>query len=194
MSVTQDELETAILLMLAEEAAVSNRRLMARQIATKFTKPIGETQVQIALQHLTKIGLADGNFDNANSMGFQITRDGILRVEERFDRVDEGENTKYVPSPHSSGFDTDEISALADQGTYVFPVPPIDTSSSAAGTNPIIINNHVNPTFSNTVFGNKSDTPGSSGSAAWLSAWGTWATVLVAVAAILVTLYLAGKI
>jgi hypothetical protein len=190
---TQKELEGAILLMLAEEAQVSSRRLKARQIAAKFVPPIGETQVQIALNHLAKIGFVDSNFDNMHSIGSQITRNGILHVEEKICRRDVGENSKYTPSSGSSGWDSDEKDRLEEQGTYVLPVPPEDNHPSDAGPASVIIHNHVNPTINNTITGLGSGTSNSAAWASWFSAWGTWAGVAFAILAIVVTLKLAGK-
>ena len=80
-----------------------------------------------------------------------------------------------------------------EASTHAFPIPPDRTALSNDGRPaPVIIHNHVNPTFNNTMTSSNSDN--ASSGAAWLSAWGTWAAVLVAVAAIFVTLILADKI
>lgn len=175
--------------MLAEEARTSNRRLTARQIANKFTTPIGETQVKIALSHLEKVGLASGNFDNVNSMGFQITRDGLLSVEGGFDRVDNGHNSTYIPSAEPTVWDQDQPDALAEQGTYVFSIPPEpSTSSPETGPAPVIIYNNVNPTFSNANTQENLAVPSVGGNSK--IDWTKWGTVLGALG-IVVTILIA---
>jgi len=188
----------SILLMLAEEARASNRRLRAEEIARKFVPPAGETQVRISLQHLQKIGLASGSFDNPRSAGFQITREGIVAVEAQFDRVDDGENTSYHPAEVSAPvFNADELQSLAEQGTYVFPVPPeANLPAKDTGPAPVVIHNHVNP-----VITNNNTMPSSDPEANRLARSGAragWTNAVIAIIAcvvvVAITLWAAGKL
>jgi hypothetical protein len=193
---SQVELETSILLMLAEEARASNRRLRAEEIAAKFVPPVGGTQVQIALQHLERTGMASGNFDNPRSSGFQITRGGIVAVEDQFDRIDEGPNTSYRPKASVEAFDADELQSLADEGTYVFPVPPEVGSSTGAVPAPVVIHNHVNPIITNNNAGPSGDAEANR--LAQSGARAGWTNALIAIIAcvvvVAVTLWAAGKL
>jgi hypothetical protein len=192
---TQEELETSILLMLGEEARVSHARLTVDQIARKFISPIGKTQIQIALQHLTKLGLASSNFDNPRASGFQITRDGIVAIERDFDRIDEAENSSYRPKTQAA-FSDDQLADLAEQGTYVFPVPP-EPERTAHDTvpAPVIIHNHVNPVFNNSVSSPADPEANRNARSGAIAAWfNVWIALLIGVAVILVSLWIAGKL
>ena len=198
MAPTQKELENSILLILGEEARVSNRRLQAVEIALKFIPRIGETQIRLSLAHLESQGLVSSNFDNPRSSGYQVTRSGLLAIENSFDRVDDGENSSYRPKA-SSIFAEGELEELAAQGTYVFPVPPdseVQTSNSVPA--PIIIHNHMNPVFNNN---NANTSLQDDANVFRLTRSGVragWMNVLialvVAVASIFVSLWIAGKI
>ena len=200
MTPTQEELETSILLMLGEEARASSRRLSAAHIARKFIPPVGETQIKISLAHLKNQGLVSSNFDNPKSLGYQVTRDGLLTIEGKFDRVEEGENSSYRPKAESS-FSAGELEDLAAQGTYVFPVPPEGASAIRDSVPaPIIIHNHVNPVFNNTNASTSVPSPNdldasraarSGTRAGWAN---VWIALIVGVAGLLVALWIAGKI
>jgi hypothetical protein len=190
---TQEDVETSILLMLAEEARTSNRRLRSSAIAKKFVPNVGETQVKLALDHLVKQGLASSSFDNPSSSGFQITRNGIIAVENNFDRVDDGENSSYRPKPPA--FSNEDLNSLAAEGTYVFPAPPDGPAAEDSPPAPVIINNYVSPTFSNSNVSTADPEAGRVAKSGARAGWANvWVAVIAAVAVILVTLWAAGKL
>ena len=187
-----------MLLMLGEEARVSNRRLLAVEIARKFIPPIGVTQIRLSLTHLESQGLVSSNFDNPRSSGYQVTRSGLLAIERSFERIDDGESSSYHPKT-SSSFSEGELEELAAQGTYVFPVPPdseVQTSNSVPA--PIIIHNHMNPVFKNTSTNTSSHDDADVARIARSGVRAGWVNVLIAfvvgVAGIFVALWIAGKI
>ena len=65
----QEDLEESILLMLYEESERNTRRLKVRDISRKFTQPVGEAKVAAGLQHLQKLRLVSGSFDNFTANG-----------------------------------------------------------------------------------------------------------------------------
>lgn len=187
-----------MLLMLGEEARASNRRLLAFDISRKFIPPIGETQIRLSLTHLENQGLVSSNFDNPRSSGYQITRGGLLAIERSFERIDEGESSSYRPRA-STSFSEDELEELAAEGTYVFPVPP--DSEAQIGNSvpaPIIIHNHMNPVFNNTNTNASSQNDAEVSRIARSGTRAGWVNVLIAlvvgVAGIFVSLWIAGKI
>jgi hypothetical protein len=179
--------------MLAEEARISDRRLRSSAIARKFVPNVGETQVKLALEHLVKQGLASSSFDDPSASGFQITRNGIISVENNFDRIDNGTNSSYRPKPPA--FSNEEVDSLAAEGTYVFPAPPDEDASADSPPAPVIINNYVSPTFSNSnVSAADPDAGGVAKSGARAGWANVWVAIIAAIAVILVTLWVAGKL
>ena len=189
----QEHLETSILLMLVEEARVSNRRLKLPTIARQFVPNVGETQVKLGLDHLVKQGLASCSFDNPSSSGFQVTREGIVAVENNFDRIDDGENSSYRPK--APVFDDQELSSLAAEGTYVFPAPPDTPALSEAPPAPVVINNYVSPTFNNSNVSAGDPEAGRVAKSGARAGWANvWVAIIAAIGVILVTLWIDGKL
>ncbi len=196
-SPSQQDVETSILLMLAEEARLTGCRLLPRQVAKKFIPAIGETQAQLSLKHLESIRLVSGALDNLTSMGFAITRNGMLSVKERFDHVNDGKNSSYHLKDEFFG--DDNIRALAAECTYVLPIPPDVEDKPPPGPIPVIIHNHVNPVFNNIgsiadKVDDQSHLVRSQARASWFSGWVSLLAAAVALAAIVASLWVAGKV
>jgi hypothetical protein len=138
---TQKDLENCILLMLAEEARASDRPLTVNEIVRKLIPPVGATQVQIGLTHLERLGLASGNFDNPRSLGFLITRKGMIEVESQFDRTDYNADSSYRAKVQPSGPEPSELGELVETASDT-PRPlslNVDSTSPSASTSPIFV-------------------------------------------------------
>ena len=169
-------IEQSVLLMLAEAAEDNVSQLCPRDMAQRFRPPIPFRKIEIAADHLVEIGHAKAiEYEHATT-DYRITQKGLNWVEEHFTRQDDtAGNTSWT-----------EIAEIAK--------PAEESQSLAAGVhihNTFAPQNVFHPTNTQTQQG---ILPTSEGSASLWSAWGTWIGVILAGAAIVVSLYVAGKL
>jgi len=174
----QEDLEEGILLMLYEESERNSRRLKVREISRKFTPAIGEARIAAGLQHLQKLHLVSGSFDNFTASGFAITRSGILHIEQNYDRNDEGEDTAWRMKA-----DAVQIGQRPSNNSASALSPPSSSPSGQATVPPINIYNNYNPSNEQHLkVAASDDTSSKSATAAgWFGAWGTWVAAVVAI-------------
>jgi hypothetical protein len=182
--------------MLAEEAGLSGDRLSARIIAKRFRPPCGETQVRLALTHLSKLGLITSSFDNLLHAGFEISRSGLLKVEKEFDYLEvEGNNEFRLKSEEAIAV-VDQKTGYKGSNDSTFVVQPTGGGAEAkpSASTPFVIYNHVSPIFNNSASAAPAHESGVARSgvrAGWLN---LWVAVIFGLASLAVALWIAGKL
>ncbi|WP_176495556.1 hypothetical protein [Sphingomonas sp. HMP6] len=174
----------SILLILYEESERCTGRLKVRQLSAKISGA-GEVRVSAGLQHLQKLGLVSGSFDNFTASGFVISRKGLLYVEQNFERHEDGENTQWIEKAGAIGFSEaiPQEALRAPNAPGVSPAPYVDQSP----VQPIHIHNNFSPHTEQKVEVAAPVIPDSKSAtkAGWFGAWGAWVGALVAVATLL---------
>ena len=166
-----ENFEESVLLMLAEAAEDSTSQLGLGDMAARMRPPAPFRRVEIVADHLVSIGHAKPiEYDHAMT-DYRITQKGLKWVEKHFERQDDTfGNTTWRRLPDTETRVEDR--RLTSEGVHIH--------------NNFTPQNNFQPI-------NNQNIPSSRDVASMWGAWGTWLGVIVAVLAIFVTIYVAGK-
>ena len=163
--------------MLVEEADEDGELLLPVEAAARFSPPLSTIKAETSLDHLYVLGFVDWRLENG-SQAYFATREGARIVENSFNHIESGGTTSWVPKD-GIVLDADKLVALETEAK-------IESASGVVAKPPTAW------TINNNIYQANSPKPDAiNGRSATM---GTWIGVALAVAAILVSLWIGDKI
>ncbi|PHR16853.1 MAG: hypothetical protein COA41_13840 [Sphingopyxis sp.] len=202
MSLSQSKIKLGILYRLQQAIEKGDASSSYEDILSFYGEKIPQGRVRFAIEELEVDGsIEDVNHPYSNESYYRISRSGIdevdraLKIPNSFIYRIHNNEPDWIFSDDARNAVLTKKSKSSANGpdTHVFPIPPASKAETGdASSQPFIINNNVNPSFSN----QNSTTQANEPEAKQIAKSGTkaaWIGVFVAILAIIVSVLLTWK-
>lgn len=194
--ISQPKIDLAVLLALFNHSETGGDSQTPEELVRLLEGKFSTRRIKVALDELRSRNEVVREYNPHYEEGFwEISREGIVTVEKAL-RIP----SSFIARLNANGLEwleTDEAdkAVLSKLQRYLDDKPVLEDPKSipAQTGNLPNISVNVSPTFTNEVNTNASELS-SSDQATWFGSWGTWVGAAAAIAAIFVSLYLAGKL